>query len=314
MNARLRAIEAAMPEAPWFERLARTPVDGLLGSLREYYRGFDGVESPFKFERGLDVQRAMDLGLIASLVSDPATLVFLFSGYDFDNAIRMWKAQRLGVTAAYYGCGLVPLDVLENAVAARDRVSLPRYCAALLEMLESGGQSLGLSQAEYLAEAAKWKFLLEQAPCGESRAYTRARIDLANIKTFVRLKRTSVRSASLEMVWLEGGAIERSRYLEFIKGTEEEFYAALRFTDYRDLLGIGLGAEMKLWKIDALIKRRLLGLLGESRYRFFDLSPVLYHLELLDRNYTIVRAIMSGKLNKVPERILLEELEVLTTA
>ncbi len=314
MNARLRAVEAAMPEKSWFERLARTPTDGLLGILREYYGGFDGVESPFKFERGLDGQRKIDLQLVASLVNDPRTLVFLFSGYDFDNAIRMWKAHRLGVTAAYYECGLIPVDVLEKAVVSKDRVALPRYGKDLLEMLGSAGESLELSQAEYLAEAAKWRFLLELAPCRESHEYTRARIDLANIKSFVRLKRVSIRAEAIEMVWLEGGEIERSRYFDFIKGTEEEFYAYLRFTDYRGLIDLGLGKEMKLWKIDALIKRWLLALLRESRYRFFDLSPVFNHLELLDRNYTVIRAIMSGKMNKIPEKILLEELEVLTAA
>lgn len=303
-----------MPEKPWFERLTRTPVDGLLNALREYYDGFEGIDSPFKFEKGLDEQRKADLQLVASLVNDPKALIFLFSGYDFDNAIRMWKAHRLGVTAAYYECGLVASDIIERAVVSKDRVALPRYGKALLEMLETAGESVELVQAEYMAEAAKWMFLLEVAPSKEACAYTRARIDLANIKSFLRLKRASIRREALEMVWLDGGEIERSRFLEFFKGTEEEFYSFLRFTKYSGLVDLGLSREMKLWKIDALIKRQLLGLLAESRYRFFDLTPVIYYLELLDRDYTLIRAIMSGKMNKIPEETILEEIEVLMPA
>jgi hypothetical protein len=312
--ARLRAIESERPGTQWFERLARTNIDGLLPSLRERYPGFEGIESPFDFETGLDRQRTADLRLVASLVTDPRTAVFLFSGYDFDNAVRIYKARRLGVEGEYYRCGLVPVESLERAVAGAGATGVPPYCAALLEAIDTAGEEPALADVEYLAESRKWLHLLEAAPGGDAVAYTRARIDLANIKTFVRLKRTSIRAAGSDAVWLEGGRIERSRLHGFLRGAEDEFYSYLHYTDYRGLVDRGLGPDMKLWKIDAFIRQALLDFLRESRYRFFDVTPVIYHVELLEYEYMLVRAVLSGKMNAVPERFLLEELETLLPA
>ena len=62
--ARLRAIEAELPDKAWFQRLARSDSGQLIGSLREHYRGFERVDEVDEFERGLEAERVSCLSLI----------------------------------------------------------------------------------------------------------------------------------------------------------------------------------------------------------------------------------------------------------
>ncbi len=66
--------------------------------------------------------------------------------------------------------------------------------------------------------------------------------------------------------------------------------------------------------MDAVLRRATMELLGGSRYRHFDISPVLYHVELRERDEEILRRIITGKLNRMNEEMLLERVEALLAA
>ncbi|MCK4236421.1 MAG: V-type ATPase subunit [Candidatus Krumholzibacteria bacterium] len=309
--ARIRAIEAAMPDRAWFQRLVRMSEDALLGALREYYEGFETVHSILEFEKGIEAEKAAVIDLVTGMIADPKTRVFLRAGYDFDNVLHSWKARRLGASSTLNPFGLVEPETVEKAIANGDGGAFPLYLRAFLEKLGTVGDSMELAQAEYIGEAAKWAFLLDRAPGKEPRAFVRARIDLINIKTFVRMKRTALRKETLGDVWIGGGEIEPARLAGFLKEPEEELYAFLERSSYRGLLRLGLNRDIPLWKIDPISRLQLLDIMGESRYSFFDISPVLYHLEIFERDVRLLRSIMVGRLNRMPEEIIMERVDAL---
>ena len=62
--ARLRAIEAAMPDRAWFMRMVRSPARQLLAGVREHYPGFEGVDALHDFERrdrGMPVESVIEV-------------------------------------------------------------------------------------------------------------------------------------------------------------------------------------------------------------------------------------------------------------
>lgn len=308
--ARLRALEAEMPDSAWFQRLVRAPADGLLPMIREFFHGFEQVGSLADFETGLEAERAEFMLFLTGLLSDRDTILFLRSEYDFDNAIQAWKAAKLGRESVLTDAGLIDHELILKGAVEGDRGDLPGHIGWLLEILEQHHEKSGFSSAQYAGEALKYGFLLGVAPGDAARDYTRRRIDLMNIGTLIRLKRTSLRAAGTEDALLDGGLIDRDRFLTLLGEPEDELHTFLHFSDYRGLLRLGLGQEAAPWRIDAASRSFLLGTLGESRLRFFDLSPLLYHIELRARNEYVTRSVLTGKSNGIPEERILERVEL----
>ncbi len=205
--ARLRAVEAALPEKAWFERLARAPEENILGSLREHYSAFEGVGSLLEFELPLAALRLEALELVTSLLAGERPRLLLRAGYDFDNVRHAWKAAKLGRTATgLTAFGLVPAAAVEEVFAGKASRGLPPHLERLVETLESVYEaSRSLAASERAGESAKWRFLFETAPDARSIEYLRLKVDLANIKTFVRLRREPVRIEGSATAWCPGG-------------------------------------------------------------------------------------------------------------
>jgi V/A-type H+-transporting ATPase subunit C len=312
--ARLRAIEAYRPDKVWYQRLARTSKSGMLGMLREYFSGFETVDSLFDFESGIEAEKNAALRLISGLISDDGTRIFLHAAYDFDNLLHAWKAQRLGRTPAPNPFGTVTREDIEKAVSGGSAGELPAHLGALLERLEALPDDAGLAQAEYLGEAEKWRFLIHAAPGREAIRYVKTMIDVINIKTFIRLKRSTLRKQALDTVWIDGGRIEPARLAALFREPEEGLYSYMETTSYRKLAQRGLSKDTALWKIDPILRLELLEQLGESRYRFFDLSPVLFHIETLERDMQLLRTIIVGRINNLPEESVGEHIDMLLPA
>jgi V/A-type H+-transporting ATPase subunit C len=313
--ARLRALETLMPERSWFERLARTPEENLLGALREHYPGFEAVGSAHEFERALDAEKLSYLELVTVLLRDERARLFIRGGYDFDNCTHAWKAAKLGAKSALVPFGLCsPRDVEETA-AGKTRGALPPRFEEHFAALEARYEATkSLAACEYAGEAAKWRFLFETAPGDEATAYLRCKVDLINIKNCIRLRRTALRAEALETVWLAGGDVETARLAGFVREGEEALVSYLATSVHARLVRLGLSRETPAWKIDPIMRRALMEFLGESRYRFFDFSPVLYHIELRERDLDILRRIVVGRLNRLGEETTLERVNALHAA
>lgn len=310
--ARLRSLEALMPERAWFERLARTPEENLLAALREHYPGFEAVGSAHEFERALEAEKLAVLELVTGLLRDERPRMFLRAGYDFDNCTHAWKAARLGAPSALVPFGLCsPRDIEETAAGKARGVLPPRLEEHLAALDARYEETKSLAACEYAGEAAKWRFLFETAPGDEAAAYLRCRVDLINIKNCIRLRRTALRAESLETVWLAGGDVETARLAGFVREGEEALVSYLATSVHARLVRLGLSRETPAWKIDPIMRRALMEFLGESRYRFFDFSPVLYHIELRERDLDLLRRIVVSRLNRLGEEATLERLNAL---
>ncbi len=307
--ARLRALESDMPDTSWFQRFVRTPADGLVSMAREHFPGFEQVDSVAGFEAGLEEERRIFMDFLSRLLGEDGTILFLRAGYDFDNLLHSWKADKLERTPVLTRAGIADPDLILEAVEKDDPRMLPDHLGALLEMLGQYTEKGDLASAQYAGEAQKYRFLLGIAPGEAAERYMRTKIDLANIVTFVRLKRSSLRARDDERALLEGGLIDRGRLAALIKEPEEELYSFLRFSEYRGLLRFGLEHEADLWKISSAAGSFLLDELGESRLEFFDISPLLYHIELRVRNEHITRTVLVGKVNGIPDDTILQRVE-----
>ncbi len=305
----MRAIEASRPDAAWFQRITRAPSDSLLGSVREFFSGFDQVESVYEFEDGIEAGISGILDLVESLIQDREVIGFIRAGYDFDNMVHLWKARMLGKKPFLNSFGLVDPEKIEQALGGSTIIWLPEYLKKLYERLERVEGSGDIHAVENEGEKAKWEYLVERAPSEDARGFIVKKIDLGNIKTFIRFKRTDLRKADLPEMWVEGGEIDRFTLNRLYKEPEDELYNYLLVTSYRGLVQKGLSINTPLWKVETLLSSHLVEMIGESVYRFFDLMPVIYHLQLREREAQLLRIIFTGKINNLPDDMILEKVE-----
>ncbi|MDD3642424.1 MAG: V-type ATPase subunit [Candidatus Krumholzibacteria bacterium] len=309
--ARLRAIESQMPDRAWYLRLARTPAPQLLAAVRERFPAFEGVDAVHDFERGIEAERAESRRLLRSLVADRDALLFLLAGDDFDNCVQAWKGRMTGAEAVLEPSGLASPRAISAAVESGDASGLPPWLKELHGSLAAMAGEATPAELDYAGENAKWDFLLRVAPGRGARDWARLRIDLANIKNFVRLRRSSLRPDPPAAVWIAGGTIEASRLARLFGEPLDEFFSMLASTRWHSLRASGFDAQVPAGLIDPILLGRLLDLLGDARLRFFDLSPVLYSIELRERAWTALRLVFVGAINRLPEEILAGKVEEL---
>jgi vacuolar-type H+-ATPase subunit C/Vma6 len=307
--ARLRAIEAELPDKAWYQRLARSPSGQLIGSLREHYRGFERVDAAEAFEDGLDAEKAAYLELVSSLIGDPAVIDFLRSGYDLDNALHLIKARMMGGEAYFNEFGLIETELFEKSFQDGDLSRFPPEIREYLEKLAAVADKKEPALLQSFGEGLKYSYLLDHAPDTEATEYMTIRIDLANIITLIRLQRSGLRRNRTGEEFIDGGTIDRQHLVSLLREPEDELYSFLQFTDYRHLLSSGLAKETPLWAVSTLGEAFALEYLGHSRLRFFDITPVLYHMELRSMHERALRSILTGVTNGLPEERMIERLD-----
>jgi vacuolar-type H+-ATPase subunit C/Vma6 len=309
--ARLRAIEAAMPDRAWFMRMVRSPAHQLLAGVREHYPGFEGIDAIHDFERGIELDMGSLYDLFSSVLGEGPVTEFLRAGRDFDNYVLALKGKMLGAEPVLLPFGLTRTELVEAAADSGDPLLLPEYLKGLHDSLVEPMEKELPVALDREGESAKWQYLLGAAPSEEARHWARLRIDMANIKSFARLRMTDLRKGDAAGTWIAGGTIESSRFESLYTEPFEDFLSFLGSTEWRGLPARGFDREMEAWKIDTALDGVLRDLIGGSRSRFFDVMPLLYHVELRQRNDRILRTIITGRINNLPEDDIAESVEAL---
>ncbi len=302
-----------MPDRAWFMRMVRSPARQLLAGVREQYAGFEGVDALHDFETGIEADIGSLYELFSSVLGDGPLTVFLRAAADFDNYVLALKGKMLGSEPVLLPFGLTGTEVVAAAAGSGEPYLLPEYLKELHDALAGfleKGQPAALDRE---GERAKWKFLLGAAPSEEARHWVRLRIDKANIKSFARLRMTGLRKGDISDTWIAGGTIEASRFGSLYSEPFEDFLSFLGSTEWRGLPAMGFDRGMETWKIDTALDSTLLDLISGTRAHFFDVMPLLYHLELRERNGRILRTIITGRINNLPEDDIAESVEAFLT-
>ncbi len=300
-----------MPDRAWFMRMVRSPARQLLSGVREYYDGFEGVDELHGFEAGIEADLASLFDLFSSVLGEGPVTEFLRASADFDNYVLAVKGGMLGAEPVLVPYGQAGTDVVAAAASSGDATFLPAYLKELGEIL-AGPREKGLPVSlDREGESAKWRFLLAAAPSEDARRWVRHRIDRGNIKSFARLRLTDLRKGDTADAWVAGGTIEASRFESLYPEPFEDFLSFLGSTEWRGLPARGFGRDMEAWRIDTALDSAMFDLTSGSRSCFFDIVPLLYHIELRERNARILRTIFTGRINNLPEDDMIESVEAL---
>ena len=158
------------------------------------------------------------------------------------------------------------------------------------------------AQMKQVAQSSKNEFIND---------LVRIQVDLANIKTFVRVKRMNKSWDFLNKALLPGGRIDNKIYIEKLEEPIDSFVDTLAYTAYGKVCDEGLEDYKKtgsLTRLEKLSDNYVLGFIKKAKYIALGIEPLIAYLMAKENEIKNVRIIMVGKINKISTEIIRERL------
>ncbi|MGE5560995.1 MAG: V-type ATP synthase subunit C [Chloroflexota bacterium] len=304
-RARFQRMVDAPTAAEAFRVLAETDYAGSIAEVKDV--------SQFEAVLARELDRVYDL--LAELAPDEfLKLVFAYK-FDIHNLKVLLKARSLGQDYSYLlvSRGTVPPLELAEAVQAGEGLP-PHFAAAVSAAADAFAATEDPQLIDTILDGALYELLAKEARRRRYRMiieWVQASIDLANIRTFLRVRRLGKDSSFLAQALLNGGLIPPARFQELFAQPVEALAAGLADTPYSRIAAEGarLAKDMApLAGLEKLADDYLTGIAKGAR--FIPLGPESLFAYILAKENEIrnVRIILAGKLNDVAAETIRERL------
>jgi V/A-type H+-transporting ATPase subunit C len=141
--------------------------------------------------------------------------------------------------------------------------------------------------------------------------YISTQIDLINIRSLVRVKVMGYGRDFLKKVILENGKLDHTFFNDIFDETFEALIEKLAFKDYGKVVEEGISNYIKtksLTKFEKLSDDFVFELAKKGKYVAFGIEPLVGYLMAKENEAKIIRMIMVGKINEIPNELIRERL------
>ena len=249
-----------------------------------------------------------------SLMEDEQIVQMFRAREDFANmrlALRRVVTERpLGLD--YSDDGAVPAEEFEDIFAAENYERLPVYLQEAVEAAVLGyyeNKDIRRIDHEIDRVEARWRVARsEELGSVFGASLGRIRIDLANLRTMMRLK---LAERDDRQFFLPDGFVEIDR---FVQGLDQSYdgLAGLFFaTPYAELLDEGVRyfkEQQSFLKLERGGEDYLMGYLKTTRFLAAGYQPVVAYLLMKEAEIRTVRMLLVGKKNGLAPQLLLDRL------
>lgn len=136
-------------------------------------------------------------------------------------------------------------------------------------------------------------------------------IDSTNLKTLLRIKKQNKDKEFLARVIIEGGSIDKNKFLEIINDDPENMYTKFAHTSYADFIKVGIDDYIKnksVSLLEKLIDNYIMSMMRDAKIIPFGVEPLLAYIYAKETEIKIIRIIMVGKLNNIGAELIRERL------
>ena len=311
----IRTIEHRMITKDRFLRLAEArrteDVFSMLGDTdyaQAYQDDIGGSEAVYDINSILSEEEKRVRTLIDTLSQDTEVTDLLFIPYDYFNVKLAVKSIYRGMDAreSFSGLGTIsPLTILqevrepekpgdlpahlkEAAITARNAYDAERKPVDIDLAVDRVMYEYLISRAGSLRELLLYKLLVME-------------VDITNILTFLRLKWLQEPQAVFHEGFIEGGSIDRARFIEEypreIEEVEADFFTRIEYTD---LTGDGipyLKNSNTFSRLEALMDNEILRLLDKVRLINFGVEVLIDYFYRKNIEIKKLRTVVLGKEN-----------------
>ncbi len=239
---------------------------------------------------------------VRALSTNPTVTDCFLYHYDVANLKMLYKARLLGIEAAGLSdCGVYPVEKLRHAVNDHRYTDLPAPLRTAMKQLEQDSLfgvdpmrvDVALDQALYTLVTEK----LKDTRCKSAKEYFRARADLLNAITLLRVRKMRRDAAFFLSILLPGGKIDQRTWKRLFEHPEELAHAV---HDYgRSVEEAARKASVDFQHLPALEKAMDDYLLAQfsSGANTVGESMLPSYLLRVQREAAAVRLILAGKKN-----------------
>ncbi|MGC1120970.1 MAG: V-type ATPase subunit [Candidatus Methanofastidiosia archaeon] len=299
---RVKALEAALIDKAQFKRMAEAPtaVEAAKILSETAYADLEGADVP-TMEKVLqeELRRVYDLAQHISPRKEITDVLQM--KYDFHNAKVLLKAEVASREPAY----LVPLGIveIENLKKAfKERIKdLPVPLARAVEKARLRYEETGDTQIiDFVMDSEYVQTLLEYSEESSFlREFFQMKIDLENIRNFVRCQRFGVDFA---LVYLEGSTIDLKTFETSRGESLETLLHAVQTRSYSQVVEEGLKQyeeTQQLTLYEKLTEDFLIEYVKRAKMVTLGIEPLLGYILAKEREVKQIRLILLGKLKGV---------------
>jgi len=318
--ARIRVMETKMLDKSKIDRMveAKSPEE-VLKMLVEANYGLSSGEtvSPYEYEKLLTEENTKVYKLLKEIAPEPEVFQIFLIKNDYHNVKVLLKAEFLekAFDELLIDSGTVPVSKLKMVLKERKLEELHiTLRQAIEECIDTFNRTrdpqiidLILDKASYVqmkerAEEVKSEFLVD---------LIKVFIDLNNIKAFLRVRALHKSFDFLRKVLLPGGSIQENLFINIMDYSNEDIIHEFHHTPYGAICEEGINNYQNtgsLTRLEKLCDDYIIHYIKKAKYVSLGIEPLVAYLLAKENEIKIVRVIMVGKMNGIPNEIIRERL------
>ncbi|HOE56062.1 MAG TPA: V-type ATP synthase subunit C [Bacillota bacterium] len=317
---RIRALETKLLDKAKIERMIEAKnADEIIKILSETEYGslVSEMQDIEDYETVLSKELSKTYGLLREISPVPE-LTDLFSlKYDIHNIKTLLKSSYLGEEndELLNSIGTIPVQHLQKMVKEKDFRDLDPIIRECVEQavgdftVNPDPQLIDVTLDKCLynlmyknAKDNKNSFLMD---------YISVQIDLINIKSLVRIKAMGYGRDFLKKVILMNGKLDYAFFNDVFDESFETLIDRLAFRDYGKVVEEGISNYIKtksLTKFEKLSDDFIFEIAKKGKYVAFGIEPLIGYLMAKENETKMIRMIMVGKINEIPNELIRERL------
>lgn len=317
---RIRALETKLLDKAKIERMieAKNAEEVIKVLYETDYAGsiseMNGIED---YETVLSKEVAKTYGIIREVTPTPElTDIFLYK-YDIHNLKTLLKSSFLGEEndSLLTAVGTIPVQKLKEMVKERDFKDLhPIMRECVEEAVASFTVNPDPQLIDIVLDRCLYKMMYRTAGSNKNHFlmdYISTQIDLINIKSLIRVKSMGLGRDFLKRVILEDGKLEFPFFSEMLDESMDMLTEKLSYKDYHKVIEEGVSSYQKtksLTRLEKLTDDFLFDIVKKGKYVAFGIEPLIGYLSAKENEVKIIRIIMVGKMNEIPNELIRERL------
>ncbi len=317
---RTRVLETRLLDRTKIERMVDVKnAEDVIKVLSEtdYGTSISEMRDIYDYESILLKETVKTYAYIREVSPEPElTNIFLLK-YDIHNLKVLLKSMLLGEENDYLlmHIGTIPVTKLKEAVKERDFKSLhPRVAEGVVDILNSFESQPDPQYIDLILDKSLYNAMYEMAAKFKNnflREYLSNQIDLINIKSFVRIKAVGYGRDYLSKVIIKNGNISLDFFDRNFDEPVDILSDKLLSTKYHKVIEEGLesyAATKTLTRFEKLADDFIFEIAKRGKYIAFGIEPLVGYIMAKENEVKIIRIIMVGKINQIPNELIRERL------
>ncbi|MFZ5354731.1 MAG: V-type ATP synthase subunit C [Bacillota bacterium] len=286
-------------------------------SETEYATSISEMNDVYDYESILLKEILKTYAYISEVSPEPELTDIFLLKYDVHNLKVLLKSMILGEDndSLLMNIGVIPVSKLKEAVKDRDfRDFYPKLAEGITEIMNNLETTPDPQYIDLVLDKSLYRAIYDIAVKSKSaflKDYLSNQIDLINIRSFVRIKAIGYGRDYLSKVIIENGYIGADFYDKNFEEPVDTIADKLLSTKYHRVVEEGMesyAATKTLTKYEKLADDFIFDIAKKGKYIAFGIEPLVGYLMAKENEVKIIRIIMVGKNNQIPNELIRERL------